>query len=143
MATTDNALARGYTVAWASDVSDKGFDYRKGLAVMPAKDWDDMRKSERDSVFILPVPQKVITQELRQEAFDNYSTTDDHGMHIIGSATDQNGDRYYYVKNSWGVDRSAFDGHFYASDAFVAYKTMSIMLHKDAIPAALRSKLGL
>ncbi|MDT8325693.1 MAG: C1 family peptidase [Bacteroidota bacterium] len=143
MATLDYALNNGYTVAWASDVSEKGFDYRKGLAVLPAKDWDDMRKDERDSVFIMPVAQKTVTQELRQRAFDNYGTTDDHGMHIIGTATDQNGDPYYYVKNSWGVERSRYDGHFYASAAFVACKTMSIMLHRDAIPPALRQKLGL
>ncbi|MCB2203774.1 C1 family peptidase [bacterium] len=143
METIDNALDNGYTVAWASDVSEKGFDYRKGLAVLPAKDWDDMRKTEADSVFVTPVPQKVVTQEMRQKAFDNYSTTDDHGMHIIGSAKDQDGTKYYYVKNSWGVDRSKFDGHFYASSAFVRCKTLSIMLHKDAIPSALRKKLGL
>ncbi len=143
MGTIDYAIDHGYTVAWASDISDKGFDYRKGLAVMPARDWDDMRKSEKDSVFLMPVEQKTITQELRQQAFDNYSTTDDHGMHIIGIAVDQNDGKYYYVKNSWGLDRSKYDGHFYASEAFVAYKTMSIMLHKDAIPAALRAKLGL
>lgn len=143
MATIDHALENGFTVAWASDVSEKGFDYRKGLAVLPEKDWDEMRKGEKDSVFILPVPQKSVTQEMRQKAFDNYSTTDDHGMHILGIATDQEGGKYYYVKNSWGVDRSKYDGHFYASEAFVACKTLSIMLHRDAIPAALRSKLGL
>ncbi len=143
MATIDHAIDNGYTVAWASDVSEKGFDYRKGLAVLPAKEWDDMSKTEKDSVFKYPVPQKAVTQEMRQNAFDNYSTTDDHGMHIIGIATDQNGDRYYYVKNSWGVKRSRYDGHFYASEAFVACKTMSIMLHKEAIPSALREKLGL
>jgi bleomycin hydrolase len=143
MGTIDHAIDNGYTVAWASDVSEKGFDYRKGLAVLPAKDWEDMRKTEMDSVFQYPVPQKTVTQEMRQKAFDNYSTTDDHGMHIIGIATDQNGDRYYYVKNSWGVKRSKFDGHFYASAAFVACKTMSIMLHRDAVPPVLRQKLGL
>ena len=143
MATIDHALENGYTVAWASDVSDKGFEYRKGLAVLPEKDWDDMRKSERDSVFTAPVPQKQITQEMRQKAFDNYSTTDDHGMHITGMATDQNDTKYYLVKNSWGVERSKYDGFFYASSAYVACKTLSVMLHKDAIPGTVRKKLGL
>jgi bleomycin hydrolase len=143
MSAIDHALGNGYTVAWASDVSEKGFEYRKGLAVLPEKDWDEMSKGEKDSVFTLPVPQKKVTQELRQKAFDNYSTTDDHGMHITGVATDQNGTKYYLVKNSWGVERSKYEGFFYASDAFVACKTLSIMLHRDALPAALRKKLGL
>ncbi len=143
MATIDQAIENGYTIAWASDVSEKGFNHRKGLAVMPAKDWDDMSKSEADSVFIAPVPQKTITQEMRQKAFDNYTTTDDHGMHIIGIAEDQDGTKYYFVKNSWGVKKSKYDGHFYASEAFVAYKTMTIMLNKNAIPSKIRSKLGI
>ncbi|MBN1448146.1 MAG: aminopeptidase [Bacteroidetes bacterium] len=143
METITYAIDHGYTVAWASDVSEPGFNFKKGIAVITEKDWDEMEKSERDSVFLVPVKEKTITQELRQKAFDNYTTTDDHGMHITGVAEDQNGTKYYYVKNSWGVKNSKYDGFFYASEAFVAYKTMSILLHRDAIPPAVRSKLGL
>jgi bleomycin hydrolase len=143
MRTIDSAIDGGYTVAWASDVSEKGFNFKKGMAVIPEKDWNDMSKGEQDSVFLAPGPEKTITQELRQAGFDNYSTTDDHGMHITGIATDENGGTYYYVKNSWGLKNSRFDGWFYASKAFVEYKTMSIMLNKNAIPSDIRRKLGL
>ncbi len=143
MNTIDNAIDEGYTVAWASDVSEKGFNFKKGIAIIPEKDFAEMSKGERDSVFLAPGPEKVITQELRQEAFDNYTTTDDHGMHITGIANDENGAKYYYVKNSWGVKNGKYDGWFYASQAFVEYKTMSIMLNKNAIPADIRKKLGL
>lgn len=143
MRTIDNAIESGYTVAWASDVSEKGFNFKKGIAIVPEKDWDDMSKGEQDSVFIAPGAEKVITQELRQDAFDRYATTDDHGMHITGIAKDEKGGKYYYVKNSWGLKNSTYDGWFYASKAFVAYKTTSIMLNRNAIPADLRKKLGL
>ena len=143
MRTIDHAIDNDYTVAWAADVSEKGFNFRKGVAIVPEKDWDEMSKGEADSAFLAPGPEKTITQEMRQAAFDNYATTDDHGMHITGIAKDENGSRYYYVKNSWGVKNSKYDGWFYASRPFVAYKTMSIMLHKDAIPTDIRKKLGL
>ena len=83
-----------------------------------------------------------VTQEMRQKAYDNYETTDDHGMQIYGIAKDQLGKKYYMVKNSWGTN-SRYDGIWYASEAFVAYKTMNIVVHKDAIPKAIKSKLGL
>ena len=141
MAVIDNALEKGFTVAWAADVSEKGFNHKEGVAVVPEKDWADMEKGERDSVFIAPVKEKTITQELRQKAFDDYETTDDHGMHIVGMAKDQNGAVYYRVKNSWGTEKSRFKGYFYASAAYVRYKTLSILVHRDAVPAAVMSKL--
>ncbi|MFA6235595.1 MAG: C1 family peptidase, partial [Bacteroidota bacterium] len=143
MRTIDNAIDEGYTVAWASDVSEKGFNFKKGMAIIPEKEWSDMSKGRQDSVFLAPGPEKIITQEVRQSGFDNYATTDDHGMHITGIAKDENGGTYYYVKNSWGLKNSKYDGWFYASKAFVEYKTMSIMLNKNGIPADIRKKLGL
>ena len=153
----DNSIDKGYTVAWATDVSEKGFQYSKGLAVVPSDDiedmdnlekskWDDFTESEKqafihDSSSIKP--EKKITQQLRQDAFDNYQTTDDHGMHIVGTATDQNGNEYYKVKNSWGIENHVYGGYLYASKAFVEYKTLSILIHKDGIPKKLREKLGL
>jgi bleomycin hydrolase len=88
------------------------------------------------------VPEKTITQEMRQVAYDNYQTTDDHGMHVTGLVKDQNGTKYYRVKNSWGTGNHC-NGYFYASEAFVRYKTMNIMLHKDALPKKLAKKLGI
>ncbi|MCF8371218.1 MAG: C1 family peptidase [Bacteroidales bacterium] len=152
----DNSIDQGYTVGWASDVSEKGFAYRKGIAVVPEANTEEMsdsemlkwqEMSEKDKQAQLykldkPGKEKAITQELRQQAFDNYETTDDHGMHIIGTAKDQNGNPYYYVKNSW-AESNLYDGYFYASVPFVQYKTMSIMVHKDAIPKTIKKKLGL
>jgi len=137
----DNAIDNGYSIAWASDVSDKGFKHNKGLAIVPEKDWGDMNKEESENVFINPCKQKEITAEMRQTAYNNYSTTDDHLMHIIGKAKDQNGTKYYLVKNSWGKDRNELGGYFYASEAYVKLRTMSIMVHKDAIPTTISEKL--
>lgn len=152
----DNSIDQGYTVGWASDVSEKGFAYRKGIAVVPEANTEEMsdsemlkwqEMSEKDKQAQLyklenPGKEKTITQELRQQAFDNYETTDDHGMHIVGTAKDQIGNKYYYVKNSWAKS-NLYDGYFYASVPFVQYKTMSIMVHKDAIPKNIKKKLGL
>lgn len=79
---------------------------------------------------------------MRQTAFDNYQTTDDHGMQIVGYATDQTGKRFYKVKNSWDV-RPPYDGYYYFSRPFVEYKTMSILVNKNSIPKPIRKKLGL
>jgi bleomycin hydrolase len=153
----DNSISAGYTVAWAADVSEKGFaTSQKGVAVIPAVDkanmtdaeitkWEKQTEKERnEELYKLSKPsaEKVITQEMRQIDFDNYQTTDDHGMLIVGSAKDQNGILYYKVKNSWG-DYNDYDGFFYASKPYVKYKTMSIMVHKDAIPKNIRKKLNL
>lgn len=153
----DYAVENGYTVGWASDVSEKGFSSSNGVAVVPEDDieemdgmergkWEKMSKEERDKFlysFDKPMKEKVITQEVRQKAFDNYQTTDDHGMLIMGLATDQNGTKYYKVKNSWGTDYNDYGGYFYASEAFVRYKTMSCIVHKNAVPKDIAKKLGL
>ncbi len=153
----DYSLNNGFTVGWAADVSEKGFaTSNKGVAVVPSAKVEDMtdaeisrwetlsKKEKEKELYKLdkPMPEVEVTQEMRQLAFDNYTTTDDHGMHIIGTAKDQNGTPYYKVKNSWG-DYNKYDGYFYASKPYVNYKTMSIMVHKDAIPQNIKEKLGL
>ncbi|MGD9928542.1 MAG: C1 family peptidase, partial [Mangrovibacterium sp.] len=153
----DYSIESGYTVAWAADVSEKGFSTSKqGIAVVPEVDKADMtdaeigkwekltEKEKEEQLYALNKPgkEKLITQELRQIDFDNYQTTDDHGMLITGTAKDQNGNPYYKVKNSWG-NYNDYDGYFYASKPYVKYKTMSIMVHKDAIPKTIRKKLNL
>lgn len=148
----DEALKNGYTVAWASDVSEKGFSYRHGLALMPRdgvtikkkgkdnKNFSDAGSTKISTIFDQPSPEKTITQEMRQKAFDNYETTDDHGMHITGIAKDQKGNKYYIVKNSWGT-KNPYKGYFYASEAFVKYKTMDILVSKEAINKKMKKKL--
>ena len=151
-----NAIDNGYTFAWASDVSERGFQTSQpGVAVVPTTDtkemsgaeiakWEAMPKGNQtpDAFRQGPAPEKEITQEMRQQEFDNYLTTDDHGMHVIGKAKDQNGTVYYIVKNSWN-QYNKFGGYFYASDPFMKYKTMNIIVHKNAIPKDIRKKLGI
>ena len=149
----DNAIMNGYTVAWGSDVSEDGFT-REGTAILPDVDkasaeldgsdmakWLKMTEAERKSK-PMAVAQKWVSQEERQRAYDNRETTDDHGMLIYGIAKDQKGTEYYMVKNSWG-EAGTYKGIWYASKAFVRYKTMNIIVHKDAIPAEIRAKLNL
>jgi bleomycin hydrolase len=142
MATIDNALAKGYTVAWDGDVSEKTFSNKEGIAILPETDWDDMTKAERDSVFKKVLPELQVTQEIRQAFFDNYRTTDDHLMHITGLAKDQNGTKYYITKNSWGTKDFKKGGYVYMSEAYVRAKTISIMVHRDALPLSIGKKLA-
>lgn len=137
------AVTNGYSFAWAADVSEKGFRFKDGLAIVPEIPLADMTDAEKEATMKNPVKQLPITQELRQTAFDNYETQDDHGMHIVGLVKDQIGTPYYVVKNSWGKDRNDCDGFFYASENYVLYKTTSIMLHKKGLPAAIAKKLGI
>lgn len=139
----ESAINNGYTFAWGSDVSDKGFSWKNGVAVVPESKWEDLTKIEIDSIVSWPTKQRVITPEMRQVAFDNYETEDDHGMHITGMAKDQNGTKYYIVKNSWGTKSNDCDGYMYASESFVLYKTTDIMVHKSALPKHIAKKLGL
>ena len=148
----DYAIENGYTIAWGSDVSEQGFT-RDGIAVMPDVEkvqelsgsdmarWLRLSPAEK-KLTTKPQPQIWCTQEQRQQAYDNWETTDDHGMLIYGKAVDQEGTEYYMVKNSWG-ESGAYKGIWYASKAFVRYKTMNIIVHKNAIPEAIRVKLGL
>ena len=148
-----NAINKGYTIAWGSDVSEKGFT-RDGLAVMPVEEkkvtagsdqerWVGKAKEEQKEEVKTELPKEMeITQEMRQEGYDRKTTTDDHGMHIYGLAHDQNGTMYFMVKNSWG-ETGKYNGIWYASDAFVRYKTLNIVVHKDALPKHIAKKLGI
>lgn len=138
-----NAVNTGYSVAWAADVSEKGFSFKNGVAIVPENPWKSMSEKQIEEAFNEPVKQLEITQENRQLAFDNYETQDDHGMHITGIFKAQNGDVYYKVKNSWGTERNECGGYLYASEAYVLYKTTNILVHKDAIPSNIKKKLGL
>lgn len=154
MRVIDNAINNGYTIAWGSDVSEQGFT-RDGIAVMPDASkgaeltgsdmarWTGLTAADkRKELTSRPLPEMEITQEMRQKAFDNWETTDDHGMLLYGLAKDQNGKEYYMVKNSWG-DAGKYHGIWYASKAFVAYKTMNFIVHKDALPKDIAKKLGI
>ena len=148
----ENAIMNGYTIAWGSDVSEDGFT-RDGIAVLPdagkvqelsgsdMAHWLKLSTAEK-KLTTKPQPQKWCTQAERQLAYDNWETTDDHGMLIYGIAKDQEGTRYYMVKNSWG-EAGKYKGLWYASEAFVRYKTMNIVVHKDAIPEHIAKKLNL
>lgn len=149
------AVNNGYTIAWGADVSETGFT-RDGLAVMPDVDngaeltgsdmakWTGMSNADkRKELTARPLPEIDATQEMRQQAFDNWQTTDDHGMLIYGIAKDQNGKPYFMVKNSWGTEDFTWKGIWYASEAFVKYKTINIIVHKDALPKGIAKKLGI
>jgi len=138
----DNALQNGHTVAWATDVSEKSFSWKNGVAYVPEKPFEQMSKAEQENMFSGPKPEAKTTPAQRQEAFDNYTTTDDHGMHIVGLAKDQNGKEYYIVKNSWG-ESNDYKGYMYATKEFVRYKTISLLLHKKALTKNMQSKLGI
>ena len=151
----DYAVDNGYSIAWGSDVSEKGFS-KKGIAVnpetkvenMPGSDqahWlgiSDKDREEKIYKNLKPQPEVKVTQEIRQASFDNYQTTDDHGMVIFGTAKDQTGTKYYLVKNSWGTD-SKYKGIWYASESYVLHKTINILVNKNAIPKDILKKLGL
>ncbi|MFC0777869.1 aminopeptidase C [Flavobacterium sp. HJSW_4] len=137
----DNALKKGYTVAWATDVSEKSFSWKNGVAYVPNKKFDDMTAEEKADMFNGPKAEPEITPEMRQAAFDNYTTTDDHGMHIIGLAKDQTGKEYYIVKNSWG-ETNDYKGFLFVTKNFVKYKTTALLVNKGGIPAEIAKKLG-
>lgn len=153
----DEALDAGFTVGWAADVSEKGFKWRKGYALLPEKKakedmdnaevarWTQLSDSDRDAMqydIKGPVKERTITQEDRQRTFENKETTDDHGMVIVGYATDQEGNRYYKVKNSWDTNQ-LYDGYLYVSEPYFMEKTLNIMLNKAGVPDDIAKKVGL
>lgn len=153
--TLDDALEAGYTVGWAADVSEPTFKWKEGFAVLPVEKteadmdgtelarWvklsDKDREKEKNEVKG-PRKERTITQEDRQRTFDNLETTDDHGMEIVGTATDQEGTKYYKVKNSWDTNQ-IYDGYFYVSEPYFLEKTIAISVHKDAVPKDIAKKL--
>lgn len=147
-AIVDNAIDKGYTVVWAADVSEPGFKWNKGVALMPVeKDGKDLEGTELSRWVKLtpaerqrekynfngPCEEQIITQEMRQTMFDRMETTDDHGMVIVGKAKDQTGKPYYKVKNSWGDDGHIYNGYFYVSEPYFLAKTLSILVNKKAL----------
>ena len=156
-AVVDNAIENGYTVGWAADVSEPTFKWREGYAVLPAEKteadmseaevakWSKLSEKERKEManeIKGPVKEKTVTQESRQKAFDNRETTDDHAMVIMGIAEDQDGNRYYKVKNSWDTNQ-VYDGFIYVSEPYFLEKTLDVHVNRNAVPKDIRKKLGL
>ena len=146
-----DAVENGYTIAWASDVSETGFT-RNGIAVAlgeakattgsDQERWVGKADAPKEEAKAALPEEVVVTQEMRQEGYDRKTTTDDHGMQIFGLAKDQNGTKYFMVKNSWG-ETGKYNGVWYASETFVKYKTLNIVVHKDALSKDLKKKLGI
>lgn len=148
------ALKNGYTIAWGADVSEKGFSFREGIAVAPEdpstievkgkdnKNFSDAGAAKNSNAFLSPVKELKVTPEMRQLGYDNKTTTDDHGMHITGLYKDQNGTRYFLVKNSWGTANYP-KGYLYVSENYFNLKTINIYLHKDGLPKEIRTKLSI
>ncbi len=134
-AIVNHAVKNGYSIAWDGDVSEKGFSSKNGVAILPVD-------ANRDDLFENPGEEIKVTQELRQSTFESYATTDDHLMHLTGTAKDQKGNKYYLIKNSWG-EVGEYDGFLYMSEAYFQLKTVSVMVHKDAIPKKIAKKMML
>lgn len=154
MTVVEYALKNGYTLAWGADVSEKGFSFRNGIAVVPEdpstievsgrdnRNFNNAGADKKSNAFLSPTKEITVTPEMRQEGYDNKKTTDDHGMHITGIYKDQNGTRFLLVKNSWGTENFP-QGYLYVSENYFNLKTINIYLHKDGVPTDLRKKLKL
>lgn len=155
MAIINFAFENGYSVNWDGDVSEAGFSYRNGVAIVPETDPNAMENSEREKWeslndeekskylynFSEPRNEKEVTQELRQKTFDKFKTTDDHLMHLVGTAKDQRGTMYYLTKNSWADDSNKMGGYLYMSESYIRLKTIAIQVHKDAVPENIKQLL--
>lgn len=154
MDATEYALRNGYSVAWGADVSEDGFSFRNGLAINPVdagtievsgsnnKNFSDAGAAKKSNAFKTPVEEVDVTPEIRQEGYDNKTTTDDHGMHIVGLYKDQKGTRYFLVKNSWGTGNYP-EGYLYVSESYFKWKTINVYLHKDGLSKDMKKKLNL
>ena len=134
-AIVDHALKQGYSIAWDGDVSEKGFSSKNGIAILP----EDFK---REDLFENPGPEQKVDQQMRQQAFESFATTDDHLMHLTGIAKDSQGTKYYVTKNSWG-EISPYKGFLHMSAPYFRMKTVAVMVHKDAIPKAIAKKLDM
>jgi bleomycin hydrolase len=144
MKVINNAIETGFSVEWNGDISEKSFDKKKSIATIPADEEsiEPSRDESGDPEDNL-IKEKTVTQEMRQQTFDNKTTTDDHNMLITGIAADQKGNKFYYTKNSWGAKDKKYGGYWYLSEAYLRLKTLSIMVHKNALPADIKMKLGI
>ncbi len=150
----EQAISKGYTWAWGADVSEKGFSFKNGVAIVPIHDslitqigkdnkaFNDAGAARTGNAFDKPMTEKNINDSIRQAAFDNYETTDDHGMHAVALLADQNGNKYFKIKNSWGSGNDC-GGYLYCSMNYFRYKTLNIFIHKNALPKELAKKLGI
>lgn len=136
----DNALEKGYTVAWSSDVSEPYFSWKNGVAHVPNVDLANITDEQRKAIFNGPIQEKEVTEDLRLEGLYSLNTTDDHAMQIVGLAKDQNGKEYYKVKNSWGASND-YKGYLYVTKAFVQLKSTGILLNKGGVPKNIKNKL--
>ena len=151
MQVMEESVKNGYTFAWGAEFLRKIL-FRDALAILPEDESTIKEKGKDDkffnsagaekvsNAFMAPGKERIVTQEERQAAFDSQETTDDHGMHITGTLQDQNGTKYFIVKNSWGTKYNNCDGYFYASFPYERYKTMNILIHKDGIPKDIKKK---
>lgn len=139
----EDAIEGGYSFAWGADISEKGFSAKSALSILPVDESTLKPEDGETDAFMEPVKERKVTQEERQMAYDIQETTDDHGMHATGLVKDQNGTKYFVIKNSWGTKYNDCDGYFYASFPYVRYKTMNILIHKDALSKSMKKKLGI
>jgi len=155
MEVINHALENGYSVCWDGDVSSKGFSHRNGVAIVPEEEIDNLQGTEQSRweaikpaermeklyAFTGPVPEKNIGDVDRLEVFENYTSTDDHLMHLVGIVTDKNGNVYYKTKNSWDTDSNKVGGYLNMSEAYIRLNTVAIMIHKDALPKAIYKQI--
>ena len=140
----DHAIKNGYSICWDADVSEEYFSPDTlDIAILPTKAFEDTIEDVWDDKIKGMVEEKVVDQELRQETFDNFRTTDDHLMHLIGIYEDQEGKKFYKIKNSWGIDDKQYDGYYYISQSYFRLKTVALMVNKNALPSKIKSKLQL
>ena len=136
------ALEKGFSIAWAADVSEPYFKFDKALAIVP-ENWASLNSNQQTQCFLTPCKEQTISADMRQYAFDSFETQDDHAMHIIGLAHDQRNKPFVLVKNSWGTSYNQCSGLFFASLNYLRYKSISIMLHKSAVSEDIRAIFGI